>query len=490
MPPRLVVAGTHSGVGKTTIATGLMAALRKRGHRVASAKVGPDFIDPGYHSMATGRPGQNLDSWICGANAMAPLVAKAAMGADLVVVEGVMGLFDGASWSPESPPRSDGAGSGRPASMAAGSTRGGTASTAEMAALLQAPTILVVDASAMSTSVAALVHGFHTYDPDVPLSGVILNRVGSPHHELLLREALGPIIEQGVPVLGALQRDDALTWRDRHLGLVPVVERPAEVAEAVDRLADAIARSVDLDAIVSVARSAPTMPAGSIGQLAETRRMVPAGESVRIAVPGGRAFSFAYPDNVARLVEAGAEIVPFDPLVDPSLPDGATGLYAGGGFPEVYAEALSSNRPLLADVRRRIERGLVTWAECGGLLWLCRSLDGHGLCGAIEADGAMTGRLSLGYRRATTRSGTPVAAAGATLRGHEFHYSTVDPAGSALELEGRTGTAIAGYSSPTLVASYLHLHLGAEPAPAERFVSTAFAQVTGRVNSTDSMIRP
>ena len=485
LPSRLVVAGTHSGVGKTTIATGLMAALRKRGHRVASAKVGPDFIDPGYHSVATGRPGQNLDSWICGAYAMAPLVAKAAMGADIVVVEGVMGLFDGAAWSPGSLPGSGAAGSGP-----AGSTSGGTASTAEMAVLLQAPTILVVDASAMSTSVAALVHGFHTYDPDVPLSGVILNRVGSPNHELLLREALGPIIEQGVPVLGALHRDDALTWRDRHLGLVPVVERPAEVAAAVDRLAQSIARSVDLDAIVSVARSAPNLTAERIGSLTETRRVVLTGESVRIAVPGGRAFSFAYPDNVTRLVEAGAEIVPFDPLVDPSLPDGAAGLYAGGGFPEVYTQALSSNRPLLADVRRRIEGGLVTWAECGGLLWLCRSLDGHPLCGAIGADAAMTGRLSLGYRRATARSGSPVAARGATLRGHEFHYSTIEPTGSALELEGRTGTAIAGHSSPTLLASYLHLHLGADPGPAERFVSTARLHVPRHHDSTGSMIRP
>jgi cobyrinic acid a,c-diamide synthase len=480
MPSRLVVAGTHSGVGKTTIATGLMAALRKRGHRVASAKVGPDFIDPGYHSVATGRPGQNLDSWICGAEAMAPLLARAAADADIVVVEGVMGLFDGASWSPGSPPGTD----------AAGSTRGGTASTAEMAALLQAPTILVVDASAMSTSVAALVHGFHTYDPDVRLSGIILNQVGSPHHELLLREALVPIIEQGVPVLGALHRDDALTWRDRHLGLVPVVERPAEVAEAVDRLARAIARSVDLEAIVSVARSAPDLPADRIGPLAETRRVVPTGQSVRIAVPGGRAFSFAYPDNVVRLVEAGAEIVPFDPLVDPSLPEGIAGLYAGGGFPEVYTQALSANGPLLADVRRRIERGLVTWAECGGLLWLCRSLDGHRLCGAIEAEAAMTGRLSLGYRQATARSDTPVAARGATIRGHEFHYSTVEPAGSALELEGRTGTAVAGYSSPTLLASYLHLHLGADPGPAERFVSTAHGYIPSHHDPTDSMIRP
>ncbi|HEX4218401.1 MAG TPA: cobyrinate a,c-diamide synthase [Acidimicrobiales bacterium] len=490
MPPRLIVAGTHSGVGKTTIATGLMAALRKRGHRVASAKVGPDFIDPGYHSVATGRSAQNLDSWICGADAMAPLAAKAAMGADLLVVEGVMGLFDGASWSPGAPPGSGASWAPGAPSGGTATTRGGTASTAEMTALLRAPTILVVDASAMSTSVAALVHGYHSFDPDVPLAGVILNRVGSPHHEELLREALGPLIERGVPVLGALHRDDALTWRDRHLGLVPVVERPAEVADAVDRLAVAITRAVDLDAIVSVAQTAPGLSVDRVGSLTETRSMVPPGGSVRIAVPGGRAFSFAYPDNVARLVEAGAEIVPFDPLVDPALPDDSAGLYAGGGFPEVYAEALSANLPLLADVRRRMERGLVTWAECGGLLWLCRSLDGHDLCGAIGADGSMTGRLSLGYRVATARSETPIAGRGTVLRGHEFHYSTVEPAGSALELAGRTGSAAAGFSSPTLMASYLHLHLGADPGPAERFVATALAHVPGRRSPADSMIRP
>jgi cobyrinic acid a,c-diamide synthase len=483
--PRLVVAGTHSGVGKTTIATGLMAALRRRGHRVASAKVGPDFIDPGYHSVATGRPGQNLDSWICGAHAMVPLAAKAADGADILVVEGVMGLFDGASWSPGAQVGPDGLNGG-----AAGSTRGGTASTAEMAALLSAPTILVVDASAMSTSVAALVHGFHTYDPDVPLSGVILNQVGSRHHEALLREALAPLVELGVPVLGALQRDDALSWRDRHLGLVPVIERPEAVTEAVDRLADAIAASIDLDAIVAVARSAPSMPTDPMAGLASTRRVVPVGRTVRIAVPGGRAFSFAYPDNLTRLVEAGAEIVPFDPLVDQSLPEDTVALYAGGGFPEVYAEALSSNRPLLQDVHERIDHGLVTWAECGGLLWLCRTLDGHSLCGAVDADGAMTGRLSLGYRTATTMATTPIAARGTTLRGHEFHYSSVDPSGSALQLVGRTGTARAGFATPTLLASYLHLHLGADPGPAERFVSTAAAQLTSPSSSTGSMIRP
>ena len=220
-----------SGVGKTTIATGLMAALRAGGMKVANAKVGPDFIDPGYHALATGRPARNLDSWICGEAAMPGLAGRAAAGADILVVEGVMGLFDGAA-------------DGQP-----------EASTASIARLLDAPVVLVVDASAMSGSVAALVHGYSTFDPSVRIAGVILNRVGSPGHESLLRQALQPL---GVPVLGALRRDDSFTWRDRHLGLIPVVEASAETSRSIGRLAEAITVSLDLHAIVQVARSAPT----------------------------------------------------------------------------------------------------------------------------------------------------------------------------------------------------------------------------------------
>ncbi|MGH9153190.1 MAG: cobyrinate a,c-diamide synthase, partial [Acidimicrobiales bacterium] len=210
LPPRLVVAGTSSGVGKTTVATGLMAAFRRRGVRVAGAKVGPDFIDPGYHALATGRPGRNLDAWICGASAVPPLAGRAGRGADLLVVEGVMGLFDGAA--------DDGA----------------TASTAHVARLLDAPVVLVVDASSMSGSVAALVHGFATFDPRLRLAGVVLNRVGGDGHEVMLREALAPL---GAPVLGVLRRDPAWAWRDRHLGLVPVAEHPGDVARSLDALA-------------------------------------------------------------------------------------------------------------------------------------------------------------------------------------------------------------------------------------------------------------
>jgi cobyrinic acid a,c-diamide synthase len=439
--PRLVVAGTHSGVGKTTVATGLMAAFRRRGARVASAKVGPDFIDPGYHALATGRPARNLDAWICGEDRVAPLAAKAATGADVLVIEGVMGLFDGAA-EPGSP-----------------------ASTAHVARLLEAPVVLVVDASAMSGSVAALVHGYASFDPSVRVAGVLLNQIGSPAHETMLREALAPL---GVPVLGALARADELVWRDRHLGLVPVVEQPDAVRAALERIADAIEASCDLEAIWTVARAAAGRATGD----APTSR--PAGRA-RVGVAGGPAFSFTYPDNLELLEQAGAELVPFDPRVDPALPSDVNAVYAGGGFPEVFVEELADNRPLLGDVRARIAGGLVTWAECGGLLWLSRSLDGHALCGALEADGRMSDRLTLGYRRARVSVDTPLAPTGAELRGHEFHYSALEPPGSALMMSGRHGETRAGYASPRLLASYLHLHLAADPHMAERFVVTASA---------------
>jgi len=435
--PRLVIAAPHSGAGKTTVATGLMAALKARA-RVGPAKVGPDFIDPSYHALATGRAGRNLDAWICGEDAIVPLAARAAENTDILVIEGVMGLFDGAAED------------------------GTTASTAHVAKLLHAPVILVVDAAAMSGSVAALVHGFGTYDKNVKVAAVVLNRVGSDGHEVMLREALAPL---GVPVVGALRRDDALSWRDRHLGLVPVAEQPREVGRSIDRLAAAVARSCDLEAILAIAREAPPLDGPP---LPTPRRQAHA----RVAIAQGKVFSFSYPDNLEALEQAGAELLPFDPVRDRSLPAGAQGMVAGGGFPEVYAEELTANRALLADVKEKVDGGLVTWAECGGLLWLAHSLDDHQMAGVIDAKATMTTRLTLGYRRASPTADNPVAPAATELRGHEFHYSTIEPEGDALDLTARFGQGRAGFATSTLLASYLHLHLGARPDIAERFVAT------------------
>lgn len=425
-------------MGKTTVATGIMAALRRAGHRVASAKVGPDFIDPGYHSLASGRPPRNLDVWLCGADAIGPLAGRAAEGADILVVEGVMGLFDGAA-------------------------DGGPTATADVAKLLDAPVILVVDAGAMSTSVAALVSGYVGFDPDLRVGGVILNRVGSPGHEALLREAIEPL---GVPVLGVLQRDDRLTWRDRHLGLVPVAEQPDEVGQALDRLAEAVAGGVDLEAVVKLAATAPER---TVGALKLPGRVTT--ETVRVAVAAGAAFTFTYQDTLDALVAAGVEPVPFDPRTDEALPENVSGLLAGGGFPEVHAADLAANQPLLANVRRLAAAGLPIWAECGGLLWLSRSLDGTPMAGVVPADARMTDRLTLGYRTAHTEVDSPIADAGQTIRGHEFHYSAVEPSGDALNLTSRWVQRTDGFASPTQLASYLHYHPGGDPTPVERFAA-------------------
>lgn len=432
-----MIAGTHSGVGKTTIATGIMAALVHRGVRVGAAKVGPDFIDPGYHRLATGTASRSLDSWMMHEGSLASFAARAAEGSDILIVEGVMGLFDGSGQ-----PETDG-------------------STGAVARQLGAPVLLVVDASAMSGSVAALVHGFMTFDPTVQLAGVILNQVGSEGHATLLREALEPL---GVPVLGSLLRDERLVWRERHLGLIPVAEQPEVVIRSIDRLRILIERSIDLDAVMAVAAKAVVLRAPEPPSARRVARS-------RIALAAGPAFSFVYPDNLELFEAAGAELVPFDPLTAKHLPEASDGLYLGGGFPEVYAEALSENRPLLDEIGARVRHSLVTWAECGGLLLLCASLDDHVMTGALpNTHATMTEKLTMGYRHAISRRAGLLGPEGTELRGHEFHNSVLAPAGDALEMRGRFGIEVAGFSSPTMFASYLHQHLGATPELAERFV--------------------
>jgi cobyrinic acid a,c-diamide synthase len=354
----------------------------------------------------------------------------------VLIVEGVMGLFDGAS-------------------------DGTLSSTADVARLLEAPVLLVVDASALSDSVAALVHGYATYQSDLRLAGVILNQVGSPGHETLLREALAAT---PIPVLGALPRDDALRWRDRHLGLIPVAEQPAQVGAALERLAARVANHVDLASVMAVAATAP-------GLVTEPVPLPSPGPPIRVAVAGGAAFTFVYTDTLDALDAAGAQIVPFDPLSAPAVPPGVDGLLIGGGFPEVHATQLAANRSLLDDLRRRISAGLPVWAECGGLLLLARSLDGRSLAGVIPADGRMTPQLTLGYRLATTEVSSPIGPANTTLRGHEFHYSSLNPSGNALRLSSRWGERSEGWATETLLATYLHHHPGGDPGAVAAFAA-------------------
>jgi cobyrinic acid a,c-diamide synthase len=439
--PRVVIGGTSSGAGKTTIASGVIGALRGRGHVVQGFKVGPDYIDSSYHALASGRPGRNLDAFLSGPDLIAPLVRHGGAGADIAVIEGVMGLFDGASG------------------------RGELASTAHVAKLLDAPVVLVVDGSAMARSAAAVVHGFATFDPEVNVAGVIFNRVGSDGHEQLLREAVEPL---GVPVLGALRRNEAIAAPERHLGLVPASEREPRAAEALAALAGVIAGSVDLDVVERLARAAPTTPGPAWSPAIS--EPTPA----RIAIARGPAFSFHYQENLELLTAAGAEVLPFDPTVDEALPERTGGLILAGGFPEVFGAELAANAPLRTDIRALAARGRPVYAECGGLLYLVQSLDGHAMCGVLPGQGTLGSRLTLGYRGASAVTATPWLAAGASVRGHEFHYSTVTAAGApAWRLTAGGTTWTEGIVAGSTQASFLHVHWAAHPELAVQFVKAS-----------------
>jgi cobyrinic acid a,c-diamide synthase len=463
--PRVVIAGTSSGAGKTTVACGLIGALRARGLSVQGFKVGPDYIDPSHHALASGHPGRNLDAFLSGPELMAPLVRHGSQGADVAVIEGVMGLFDGASG------------------------RGELASTAHVAKLLQAPVLLVVDASAMARSAAAIVHGYSTFDPDVNVAGVIFNRVGSDHHEQLLREAVQPL---DIPVLGALRRDERIVTPERHLGLVPAVEREADARGALAALAAAISRYVNLEEIELLARTAPQLPgetwspkpSDAVGAGDEmSAQDENDGNGTRIAIAAGPAFSFHYEENLELLRGAGAELVPFDPLQDEALPAGVGGLLLAGGFPEVYGAELEANAPLRKQVAVFAASGRPVLAECGGLLYLARELDGHEMCGALALRAHMTGHLTLGYREAVAATTTPWLNAGERVRGHEFHYTQVERVARARATASTTGAAwtlsargrerTEGFAHGGVQASYLHVHWAAHQQLAWRFAHAA-----------------
>ena len=447
--PRIVVAGTHSGVGKTTVASGLMAALTHKGFRVAPFKVGPDFIDPSYHALATGRPGRNLDAFLAGEALIPSLFAHGSRGADVAIIEGAMGLFDGKGGGGE------------------------FASTAHVAKLLGAPVLLVIDASAMARSVAAIVHGYATFDPGLDLAGVILNRVGSAVHERMLREAIAPA---GVPILGVLRRDARVATPDRHLGLVPVAERRDGARAALDAVGALISRSCDLEDSVRLARSADPLSTEPWNPQAPEH-----GPPARVAVAAGPSFSFLYEENLELLRGAGAQVALFDPTRDEDLPEGTDVLYLGGGFPETYADTLAANEPLKERVRRFAAERQPVVAECGGLLYLVRELDGHPMCSVLGARAKMTARLTLGYREARALSDSPLMKEGTLMRGHEFHYSVVEPGAGerpAWEFVGRgkEGFVQAG----SIHASYLHTHWAATPEVPRRLVQTAARSVEVR----------
>jgi cobyrinic acid a,c-diamide synthase len=442
--PRVVIAGVKSGVGKTSIAAGLMSALAEKGIKVQGFKVGPDYIDPTYHAAATGRPSRNLDSFLVPPEAVLECFARAARDADVAVVEGVMGLFDGKEPS-------------------------GRHSTAEMARLLRAPVLLVVDVSSMGQSAAAVVEGYRQFDPRVKVAGVILNRVAGERHLRLVQEAVEK--RAGVPVVGAFRREELVPLPQRHLGLVPAVEKD-ELAEAVKRLGEVVGSRLDLDRIMELAGEAGPLPAREGGAFPREK----AEPRVRIGIARDAAFHFYYQDSLELLEAYGAELVAFSPLEDRALPPGIAGLYIGGGFPELFLERLASNQGLIQSLRAAAAGGLPIYAECGGLMYLCQEVqDAEGrawpMVGLVPAVCRMEKKLvAMGYRTALCLRPNLLLPAGGKIRGHEFHYSRLerrlDPFPWAYSLEGPQE----GYAQGNLLATYLHVHFVGCPGAAENFI--------------------
>ena len=449
--PRLVIAATQSGAGKTTIVTGLLAALRARGLKVQPFKVGPDYIDPGYHTLASGQKGHNLDTWLVPPDKIADIFAAEAKSADIAIIEGVMGLYDGG--------------------------RSGVSSTAEIAKLLVSPVLLVIDCKSVGASAAATALGFREYDDGVNFAGVILNRLGSDTHEAMIRETMAA---QGITVFGALRRDDKLVMSERHLGLTPVEEN--EAAATVAAMGSRIETSLDVDEILALAQQTAPM-ALSVEYKSDTV----GSKKCRIGVARDEAFSFYYPASLAVLKSLGAEIVTFSPLNDEAIPN-VDALIIGGGFPEMFAEKLAANFSMRQSIREASVRDMPIYAECGGYMYLMQTLvdfEGteHDMVGVFPLQAIMTNKLQMvGYVSAEIRAESFIGDKGSVINGHEFHFSTevttdnesIDDKRPFEFTKMRDGRRyLAGYQVGQTIGSYLHLHFAGCPDMAKNLVEAA-----------------
>lgn len=441
----LIVAGDRSNVGKTTVTLALLAALTRRNLTVQSFKVGPDYIDPMFHRHVTGRFCRNLDPVLTSEIYVQQCFARHCQTAEYALIEGVMGLFDGAAGQAD------------------------FASTAHIARLLNLPILLVLDCSRMSHSIAAIVHGFRSFDPRLQFAGVVLNRVGSDRHLDLLKSALEPL---NISILGVLRRQDQIRIPDRHLGLVPTDELPG-LSELIQQLAHLGETCFDW------ATMTPMLATNAVTPEPKTEWETP---QVRIAIAQDAAFNFYYADNLEALKHHGAELVAWSPLKDATLPEDIHGLYFGGGFPEMFAQRLSKNVSARNAVQQAIDIGMPTYAECGGLMYLCENLtDFSGetfpMVGTLPTSAQMGSRLILGYRQATTLQDSPIVPRGTILQGHEFHRShlAIAPLSPLFHLTPllpppSSSPTPEGFSLPNLHASYLHLHWGAMPEIPKRFI--------------------
>jgi len=461
MTKHILIAGTQSGVGKTTLTMGLIAALARRGLRVQPFKVGPDYIDPTYHTLAAGRACRNFDTWMVPPKQAVAMYRRAAQDADAVVIEGVMGLFDGASYTEE------------------------TGSSAEIAKLVGAPVLLVLDVGKMARSAGALAAGYRQFDPRLNIAGFIANRCGSERHFQGVKAAIETAT--GVPVVGWLPKDTDLHIPERHLGLIPTDER-GELTDFIAHAATLFERYFDVEKILALMGKVSV----NADELSGTEPQIAKCQSpVTIAVARDAAFSFYYEDNLDLLRAAGAEIVFFSPLTDPHLPPHTTGIYLGGGFPELYAAQLAQNTSLLADLQRVRALGMPIYAECGGFMYLTGTLlelhgDAHRLAGLIPGFTRMQPKLAgLGYRLVEGTAENFLLPAGAAARGHEFHWSTwdvtptkVSPAWIVRSRRNPAQSSPAGYAHRNLVASYLHLHFAGNLQLACNFVTACQRPMT------------
>jgi cobyrinic acid a,c-diamide synthase len=448
----MIIAAPQSGSGKTTVTLALMECLKRRGLTIAPFKVGPDFIDPGYHRLVCGVPSINLDPWMCSPEFVLETFIRNSAGKDVAIVEGVMGLFDGISGVSDQ------------------------GSTAHVAKIVGSPVILVVDARSQARSAAALVQGFARFDPRVRIAGVIFNNVGSEQHARILREAVESL-ELEIPVVGCIPRDSLLDIPSRHLGLVTAEENPLS-QDFRDHLATVVRDSIDLALLWAVCK--PPVP--ELAPL-DLRPTASPPARVRIGVARDAAFCFAYSDNLRLLRLAGAEVVPFSPLSDAGLPEELDGLYLPGGYPELFAETLAANRTMVAAVGDAVAAGMPVYAECGGFIYLTRGVhsvgDGHSFhefVGVFPVKTTMLPRRrALGYREVEFLEDSIIARRGETARGHEFHYSEMEPMPESVERIYRVKKSghdlgLEGFRQNNCLASYLHLHFGSSPVLAETFV--------------------
>lgn len=451
--PRIVIAGTNSGVGKTTITAGIIRAFAKAGLTVQAYKIGPDYIDPGYHAAASGRSAHNLDTWLLSPECLKEVFATTAEGADIAVIEGVMGLYDGG--------------------------RGGISSTAEVAKLLNAPVVLVIDAKAMGASAGAIALGFRDYDRQVNLAGIMVNRLGSPSHRDMVIQSVAGV---GVQVVGAFPREAAIGLPERHLGLVQAAETDQQAL--LDKAAVWAAEHAEVEELLRIAQGAPPLLVPQDGVVATAKERF----SVRIGVAKDEAFTFYYPQSLEALEMAGATIVPFSPLTDQELPPSLDGLIFGGGYPELYLERLSGNQPFIQSLRQAAGDGIPIYAECGGFMYLMREVTGFDgrnfpLANLIPADCVMEEKLQMvGYVQAEILQDSILGPQGTVLRGHEFHFSRPQPVDAsnfpwAFRAQRlRTGdTYTAGFVRGSIFASYLHLHFAGQPEAIQAYLQACEA---------------